>query len=164
MQKVRTVEVNLSLLEEYIKELNKRLGVTIPDLQKELSIISESLSQSKLEINNLLQWNTNMVKEISEVESWKNAVLSQLHELTKEKSILRIEVQKVASDQANLENKELAVLATSLVFVCLAILKIISVLVMTFSTTCNADKVRQTIRGWVMLFVCCSVTIFILVL
>ncbi|OIV92638.1 hypothetical protein TanjilG_17989 [Lupinus angustifolius] len=164
MQKVRTVEMNLSLLEEYIKELNKRLGVTIPDFQKELSIISESLSQSKSEINNLMQWNTNMVKEISEVESWKNAVLSQLHELTKEKSILRIEVQKVVSDQANLENKELAVLATSLVFVCLAILKIISVLVMTFSTTCNADKVRQTIRGWVMLFVCCSVTIFILVL
>lgn len=124
MQKVRSVEVCLSALEDYIKELNKRQGVTIPDLQKELSRLSESLGQSKSEIKNLWQWNTNMVpcscsfllfvftscfspifwyaftnlfvsfllqeKGISEVESWKDAVSSQLNELTRETSMLRL--------------------------------------------------------------------------
>lgn len=61
MQKVRSVEVNLSALEDYIKELNRRQGVTIPDLEKELSKLSESLGQSKSEIKDLWQWNTNMV-------------------------------------------------------------------------------------------------------
>ncbi|XP_027362564.1 SUN domain-containing protein 5 [Abrus precatorius] len=161
MQKVRSVEVNLSALEDYIKELNRRQGVKIPDLEKELSRLSESLGQSKSEIKDLWQWNTNMEKEMSEVESWKDAVSSQLNELAKENSMLRSDVAKVASNQANLETKELTVLATSLVFVCLAVVKIISVH-MTFSASYNADKVRQTIRGWVTLFACCSVTIFII--
>lgn len=74
----------------------------------------------------------------------------------------RSDVRKVASNQVNMETKELAVLATSLVFVCLAVLKIVSVHMLTFSASYNADKVRQTIRGWATLFVCCSVTIFII--
>ncbi|RDY05815.1 SUN domain-containing protein 5, partial [Mucuna pruriens] len=162
MQKVRSVEVNLSALEDYIKELNRRQGVKIPDLEKELSRLSESLEQSKSEIKDLWLWNTNTEKGISEVESWKNAVSSQLNELARENSMLRSDVRKVASNQANMETKELAVLATSLIFVCLAVVKIVSEHMLTFSASYNADKVRQTIRGWVTLFVCCSVTIFII--
>ncbi|KAK7394627.1 hypothetical protein VNO78_15160 [Psophocarpus tetragonolobus] len=37
MQKVRLVEVNLSTFEDYIKELNRRQRVKIPNLEKELS-------------------------------------------------------------------------------------------------------------------------------
>ncbi|KAL2347950.1 hypothetical protein Fmac_001950 [Flemingia macrophylla] len=159
MQKVRSVEVNLSAMEDYIKELNKKQAAKIPDLEKELSRLSESIGQSKSEIKDLWQWNTNMEKGISEVESWKDAVSSQLNELARENSMLRSDVRKVVNYQANMETKELAVLATSLVFVCLAVVKIISVQMLTFSASYNADKVRQTIRGWVTLFVCCSVTI-----
>ncbi|KAJ1391280.1 SUN domain [Sesbania bispinosa] len=101
-------------------------------------------------------------KGISEAESWKDAVSSQLNELARENSMLRLDVQKVVDDQANLETKELAVLATSLIFVCLAALKIISAHMLTSPAACNTDKVRQTIRGWVALFVCCSVTIFVI--
>lgn len=61
MQKVRSVEVNLSALEEYIKELSRRQRVKMPDIEKELSKLSESLGQSKTEIKDLWQWNTNMV-------------------------------------------------------------------------------------------------------
>ncbi|KAH1157085.1 hypothetical protein GYH30_029733 [Glycine max] len=162
MQKVKSVEVNLSVLEDYIKELNRRQGVKLLDLDKEFSRLSECLGQSKSEIKDLWQWNTNMEKGISEAESWKDAVSSQLNEIARENSMLRSDVRKVASNQVNMETKELAVLATSLVFVCLAVLKIVSVHMLTFSASYNADKVRQTIRGWVTLFVCCSVTIFII--
>jgi hypothetical protein len=61
MQKVKSVEVNLSELENYIKELNKRQDIIIPDLEKEISKLSESLEQRKSEINDLRQSNTNMV-------------------------------------------------------------------------------------------------------
>ncbi|KAG5070288.1 hypothetical protein JHK85_002665 [Glycine max] len=141
MQKVKSVEVNLSSLEDYIKELNSRQRVKIPDLEKELSRLSESLGQSKSEIKDLWQWNTNMEKGISEVESWKDAVSSQLNEIARENSMLRSDVRKVASNQVNMETKELAVLATSLVFVCLAVLKIVSVHMLTFSASYNADKI-----------------------
>ncbi|WVZ12944.1 hypothetical protein V8G54_017474 [Vigna mungo] len=162
MKKVRSVEVNLSALEDYLKELNKRQGAKIPDLEKQLSRLSESLGQSKSDIRDLWDWNTNLEKGISEVESWKDAVSSQLNELARENSMLRLDVRKIARNQANMETKELAVFTTSLVFVCLAVLKIVSIHMFTFSASYNTNKVRQTIRGWVTLFVCCSVTIFII--
>jgi len=129
MKKVRSVEVNLSALEDYLKELNRRQGAKIPDLEKELSRLSESLGQSKSEIKDLWHWNTNLVgnpmpqclflssfcllislsisyvhlqflvcfffqeKGISEVESWKDAVSSQLDELARENSMLRLVYQ-----------------------------------------------------------------------
>ncbi|PNX82471.1 galactose-binding protein, partial [Trifolium pratense] len=89
MQKVKSVEVNLSELEDYIKELNKRQDIIIPDLEKEISKLSESLEQRKSEINDLRQSNTDMEKGISEVESWKDVILSQLNEVARENSMLR---------------------------------------------------------------------------
>ncbi|KAG2375585.1 SUN domain-containing protein [Vigna angularis] len=161
MKKVRSVEVNLSALEDYLKELNKRQGAKIPDLEKQLSRLSESLGQSKSDIRDLSDWNTNLVgnpmpqclfiflfltmsffnqeKGISEVESWKDAVSSQLNELARENSMLRLDVRKIARNQANMETKELAVFTTSLVFVCLAVLKIVSIHMLTFSAS-SANK------------------------
>ncbi|KAK2425868.1 Galactose-binding protein [Trifolium repens] len=161
MQKVKSVEVNLSELENYIKELNKRQDIIIPDLEKEISKLSESLEQRKSDINDLRQLNTNMEKGISDVESWKDVISSQLNELARENSMLRLDVQRVASDQENHETKELVVLATSLAFVCLAFLMIISGHMFTFSTF-NDNNVHQTTRGWVTLFLYCSLTIFII--
>ncbi|XP_028774738.1 SUN domain-containing protein 5 isoform X2 [Neltuma alba] len=155
MQKVKSMELNLSGLEEFIKELNRSQSEAIPNLEKELSRLSESIEQSKLEIKDLWQRNT-IEKEVTEVESWKYAILSQVNALVRENSMLRLDVQKIASDQANLETKELAVLAVSLLFVCLAIFRIVLV------GAYNNGKERQTSRGWVTLLVCCSVTLFII--
>ncbi|CAI8589325.1 unnamed protein product [Vicia faba] len=161
MQKVKSVEVNLSALEDYIKELNRRQGITIPNLEKVMFRLSESLEQSKTEINDHQQWNTNMEKGISEVKSWKDDVSSQLNDLARENNMLRLDVQKVARDQENLEAKELVVLATSLAFVCLAVLRIISARLFSFSTI-DDDSVNQTTRGWFTLLLYCSLTIFII--
>ena len=61
MQKVRSLELNLSVLEEYIKELNRREGNVLPELDKELSRISLLLEKSKAEIKDLLEWKGIMV-------------------------------------------------------------------------------------------------------
>ncbi|KAL4314709.1 hypothetical protein AHAS_Ahas15G0112200 [Arachis hypogaea] len=196
VQKVRSVEANLSTIGNYIKELNRRQCDTIPDFEKELHKLSERLGQSKSEIKDLRERNANMVlpfaisfrisfpliivilsecasylvsflsqeKEISEVESWKDAVSSQLDELARQNLLLRSDVQKVASDYAALEIKELAVLGMSLLFVCISILKITSVhMSLMFSEAHNnADKGPRTIKGWVTLLVCCSIMIFVI--
>ncbi|KAM2230688.1 hypothetical protein ACFX1S_015069 [Malus domestica] len=56
MQKVRSLELNLTVLEEYIKELNRRQGGILPEVGKELLRISLLLDESKTEIKDLLQW------------------------------------------------------------------------------------------------------------
>ncbi|KAI4315542.1 hypothetical protein L6164_028340 [Bauhinia variegata] len=161
MQKVMSVELNLSALEEYLKEMNRRQGDIIPDLEKELSRISQSLEQSKTEIDGLLHWNTITEKGISELELWKDAVSSQVDALVKENRVLRLDVQNIRSDQVKLQSKELAVLVVSLLFVCLAVFKLIWVHILTFFGAYNSEKARQTIRGLVTLFVCCCLTIMI---
>lgn len=65
LQRVRSLELNLSVLEEYIKELNKRQGNILPDLEKEMLKTSLLLESSKLEIKNLLEWKGTMVSMIT---------------------------------------------------------------------------------------------------
>lgn len=65
MQKVRSLELNLSVLEEYIKEFNRRQGDVLPEVGKELLRISLLLEQSKMEIKNLMQWKETMVLHFS---------------------------------------------------------------------------------------------------
>lgn len=61
MQKVRSLETNLSVLEEYIKELNRRQGKHLPDLEKEIVRISMLLENTKLVIKDLMVWKETIV-------------------------------------------------------------------------------------------------------
>ena len=56
MQKVRSLELNLSVLENYVKEMNRRQKDLLPGLDKELARISLLLEISKREIKDLLGW------------------------------------------------------------------------------------------------------------
>ncbi|KAG2677022.1 hypothetical protein I3843_12G081000 [Carya illinoinensis] len=161
MQKVRSLESNLSVLEEYIKELNRRNGNVLPELEKELLSISSLLDKSRREIKDLLGWKESMEKGITELQLWKALVSSQVYELVRENNKLRLDIEKVASDQENLESRELAVLAGSLLFLCFAILKLISTKIFTFFGARWSDKECQTGRGWVLILVSSCMTIFI---
>ncbi|KAL5538137.1 hypothetical protein UlMin_044215 [Ulmus minor] len=161
MQKVRSLELNLSVLEEYIKEMDRRQKDLLPGLETELSRISLLLEKSKTEIKDLLGWKEDTEKGTADLILWKAVVSSQLDLLVRENKMLRLEIQKIADVQASLESKELAVLAMSLFFVCFAILKIVSVQVFTFFRASQSENVCRTSRGWVLILVSSSMTVFI---
>ncbi|KDP25275.1 hypothetical protein JCGZ_20431 [Jatropha curcas] len=164
LQKVRSLELNLSVLEEYIKEMNRRQGDILPDLEKELSRISVLLEKSKTEINDITEWKENTDKGLMDLESWKAIVSSHMDALTRENIMLRLDIEKVVNDQANLESKELAVLAVSLFFVCFATIKLVSARVLKFLGASQSDKIRRTSKGWVMILVSSTMTIFVTLL
>lgn len=56
MQKVRSLEQNLVVLEEYIKELNRRQGDMFPELKKQVSTMLVLMEKRKLEIRDLMEW------------------------------------------------------------------------------------------------------------
>ncbi|KAJ4842795.1 hypothetical protein Tsubulata_040663 [Turnera subulata] len=164
MQKVRSLELNLSVLEEYIKELNRRQGEILPELDEELSKISSVLEKSKSEMEDLLGWKTKTDNGLNGLESWRAVVSSQMDALFKENVKLRLDVEKVVNDQANLESKELAVLAVCLFFVCVATIKLVSARVSTSLGSPRADKICRTSRGWLMILVSNTMIIFITLL
>ncbi|GMJ13728.1 SUN-domain protein 5 [Hibiscus trionum] len=165
MQKVRSLDLNLSVLEEYIKELNRREADVIPEINSELSRISLLLEKSRTEIKDLTRWKEAMEREIADIETWKTVVSSSIDALVRENSMLRLDVEKVVHDQASLETKELAVLVVSLFFVCIAVLKLVSSQVTAFLGAANrSDKVHQSSQGWVLILVSSSMAIFITLL
>ncbi|XVE58084.1 hypothetical protein DITRI_Ditri04bG0142100 [Diplodiscus trichospermus] len=161
VQKVRSLDLNLSVLEEYIKELNRREGDVLPEIDKELSRISLLLEKSKTEIKDLMEWKEMTEREFADLESWKAAVSSSVDALVRENNMLRLDVEKVVHDQASLESKELAILAVSLLFACIAVVKLVSTRVLEAT---QFDKVCRTSRGWVLILVSSSMTIFITLL
>ncbi|XP_023746131.1 SUN domain-containing protein 5 [Lactuca sativa] len=156
MQKVRLLEKNLSLLEDYIKELNKRHGDVLPHLDVELVKYSTLVEKTRAEIKELLLWKATMEKEIADLESWKAFVSSHLESIVKENAMLRQAIAKVAGDQESLDKAELTVLSVSVSFVVAAILKIVS------DRLCNNSsghfKTQREDRSWKLLVITCVVT------
>jgi DNA-directed RNA polymerase alpha subunit len=61
MQKVKSLELSLTMLEEYIKEMNQRKGDILPKLDQELFRISLLVEKSRTEIRDLMEWKENTV-------------------------------------------------------------------------------------------------------
>ncbi|XP_044485188.1 SUN domain-containing protein 5 isoform X2 [Mangifera indica] len=90
MQKVKSLEQNLLVLEEYIKELNRRQQDVLPELDKELVRMSQVLEKSKVELQDIINWKETVEKEFSNLEAWKNDFSSQLNALVTENRMLSI--------------------------------------------------------------------------
>ncbi|KAI3713518.1 hypothetical protein L1987_72096 [Smallanthus sonchifolius] len=158
MQKVRLLEKNLSLLENYIKELNKRQGDVFPQLDVEVGKYSELVENTRVQIKDLLLWKATMEKEIAEMESWKAFVSSHLESVIKENARLRLEIEKIASDQESLDKAELTVLTVSVSFAIAAILKIVSDRIFRSPYS----KPLRNDASWKLLLVTCVVTAIVI--
>ncbi|XP_010267608.1 PREDICTED: SUN domain-containing protein 2 isoform X2 [Nelumbo nucifera] len=164
MQKLRSLELNLSVLEEYIKELNRRQGDVLPELDKEMSRNALLLSEMKSEIKDLMAWKDIMEKTICDLDSWKLVVSSRIDTLVRDNSILRLDVEKVLRDQANMENKELAVLAVSLFFACVAVLRLALEKAFVLFGASQSHNAYSTSRGWILILVSSSMATIITLL
>ncbi|XP_077229231.1 SUN domain-containing protein 5-like [Tasmannia lanceolata] len=164
MQKVRSLELNLSVLEEYIKEVSRRNSDILPDLDKELSRHMLLLEKTKYEIKELIEWKEVMDKGVHELESWKSMVSSQMDALVRENSILRSNVEKVLSDQAIMGNKELAVLTVNLFFASVAFFKLVLDQILKLFRICESEKNCRTCRGWLLILMSSSMTTVIILL
>ncbi|KAI3983928.1 hypothetical protein MKX01_021762 [Papaver californicum] len=166
MQKVRSLEVNLSVLQEYIKELNRRNEDVFPELEKELARSTSRLEKANSEIRALTEWKEATEKSNIKLDSWKSIVTSQIDILVRENAKLRLDVERVLKDQASLGNKELAVLAVSFFFACVAVLKLVSEQVLMYFSDFNnkSQSIRRASSGWVLILVSSSLTTFITLL
>lgn len=163
MQKVRSLEINLSVLEEYIKEMNRRQGDLIPDMEKELARYSKLLEKSRTDVKDLLEWKEIMDKGVNEIKSWKDVVSPRIDALIRENDMLRSDVEKVVTDQSNLEKKEIVVLVVSFCFAFFAILKLISEMIF-LGISLSGKVVYRASKGWILMLISCCMTILIILL
>ncbi|KAL9230943.1 hypothetical protein vseg_006227 [Gypsophila vaccaria] len=161
MQKVRSLELNLSVLEEYLKELNQKQDDVMPQMNKEISRVSLLLENGRKEIKDLIAWKENMDKQQEDMELWKAVISSQVDELITENRMLRSQVEEVENDQASLQNKELAVLVVSFFFLCIAFLKLVSKRVLLSIGASSGSDAHRSNRGWLLILLSSSITMLI---
>jgi len=160
MQKVRSLELNLSVLERYLEELTIRYGDLFSELDKELDENTLYLHQIREELNHLQEHKKMMEEGIGEYRSWKFTISNKLDELATDNNFLRLEVQNNHLRVQHMESKETVVFGVSFIFVCIAVMKISLDFIVTIFRLCKVENKRSS--AWVFLLLSSSLVSFIL--
>ncbi|XP_038990121.1 SUN domain-containing protein 4-like isoform X2 [Phoenix dactylifera] len=91
MQKVHSLDMNFSVLEQYLKELNSRYGHIFKDFDDDIAEKDQLLEKIKLEIENLQNSKDGFANNIGELLTWKILVSSQLDQVVRDSAMLRME-------------------------------------------------------------------------
>ncbi|TKW15197.1 hypothetical protein SEVIR_5G221100v4 [Setaria viridis] len=171
MQKMRSLELGLSTLEEYTRELNQRYGAKLPDLQNGLSQTAATLEKMKADVHDIVEWKDGVAKDLDELKSWKSSVSSKLDDLIRENEAMRWSLEEMRGVQETLQNKELAVLSISLFFACLALFKLACDRVLCLFAGKGKEEAPEAERvcgrsskAWMLVLASCSFTTLIVLL
>ncbi|KAL2335819.1 hypothetical protein Fmac_010265 [Flemingia macrophylla] len=170
MQKVQYLDLNLSVLEQYMEELNSRYVNIFKKYSKDMGEKDLFIEKIKEEIRSFLERQDVMMKEVSYLDSWKSHFSEQLDHVLTDNAVLRAEVEKVQENQVSLENKSVVVFFVCVIFSLIAILRLFLDTVMSiysvlsFDRTTTSRKFSQRSSSWFLLLLSCSIVIFTLTL
>ncbi|GAB2224288.1 hypothetical protein Droror1_Dr00005041 [Drosera rotundifolia] len=162
MQKVRTLDLSLSVLERYLDELNSKYGNIFKEVDAEIAERDVLLEYVRSNVKSLIGSMEVTAKEVSELASWKSLVSKQMDGLLKDSSLVRLELMKIRENQTHMENKGVVLFLTSLFFFLLAILMIVVEKVLSVHRLEESRKFCWIRSSWLVLLLSCSTTMFIL--
>ncbi|KAL7227927.1 hypothetical protein ACSBR1_022744 [Camellia fascicularis] len=90
MQKVRTLDLSLSVLERYLEELNSRYGSIFKEFDIEIGEKDVLLEKIRLDMRSFLDSKEIMSKQVGDLISWKSLVSMQLDNILRDNAILRL--------------------------------------------------------------------------
>ncbi|KAI5000810.1 hypothetical protein ZWY2020_010769 [Hordeum vulgare] len=163
MQKLRSLELGLSTLEEYTKVLNQRYGGKLPDLHNGLTQTGKALEKMKADVEDLVEWKDKVARDLGELRGWKSSVSGKLEHLVRENAAMRWDVEEMRSIQQTLQNKELAVLSISLFLACLALFKLACDRLLLLFASKEEEEDRAG-SGWLLVLTASSNTTLIVLL
>lgn len=168
VQKVRSLDLNLSVLERYLEELNSRYGNIFKGFDEEMGEKDTVLETIRSDIANIINSQETFAKDVGDLNSWKSLVSMQLETLLKDNSVLRLKVEKVQENQVSMENKGIIVFLICLIFGIFALLRLfVDILLSVYMalserTTQKPGKFCSVRSSWLFLLVSCSIIILIL--
>ncbi|PON95161.1 Galactose-binding domain-like [Trema orientale] len=168
MQKVRALDVNLSVLERYLEELTSKYGNIFKEIDKDMGEKDVMLEKIRTDVRNLLESHRIMAKDVDDLSSWKSIVSLQMDRLFQDNAILRYEVEKVREKQMSIDNKNVTIFLLCLIFSLLAIVRLVVDMAasvykaLSVERTSNSGKFCSMSSSWLFLLLSCIVTLFIL--
>ncbi|XP_030474660.1 SUN domain-containing protein 4 isoform X1 [Syzygium oleosum] len=169
MQKVHSLDVNLSILERYLEDLNSRYGNIFKELDKDIGDKNLLLENIRSDIRVLLDEKEATNKDVGDLVAWKTIVSVQLDNLVKDNAVLRSEVEMVRKDQTSMENKGIVAFMVCFIFGLVAVVRLcidaavgVSRVLFSVHTTDKPGKFCCMSSSWLLLLFSCSTVIFIL--
>ncbi|XP_049934248.1 SUN domain-containing protein 4 isoform X2 [Nymphaea colorata] len=146
MQKLRSLDLNFSVLERYIIELNSRYGEVFREFGEELSDKEILVQDIRSITGDLRKSNEVIAGDVDNLLAWKSSFGSQMDKLILDNRNLRLEIESRASDQMDVEHKVLIILLLSFICGALAFLMVLAGLLASFCRTTNSvNACRSTI-------------------
>ncbi|KAK2385755.1 SUN domain-containing protein [Trifolium repens] len=105
MEKVRYLDLNLSVLEQYLEDLNSRYVKIFKEYGKEIGEKDIVLQMIREDIKSFLDRQDTIMKDVGDLDSWKSKFSVQLDHIQRENTVLRYEVKRALENQVSLENK-----------------------------------------------------------
>ncbi|KAJ4952767.1 hypothetical protein NE237_029599 [Protea cynaroides] len=124
MQKVRSLDLSLSVLERYVEEMNSRYGAIVKEFDNDNSEKDAFLEKIRSAVKEIMDSKEVIAKDVGDLISWKSLVSLQLDSLVRDNAILRSEIERVQYNQVHMENKGLTVFLTSFIFGFLVMVKL----------------------------------------
>ncbi|KAG5224530.1 SUN domain-containing protein [Salix suchowensis] len=167
MQKVRSLDLSLSILERYLEEVNSKYGNIFKEIDKDLGEKDVLLEKIRSDVKSLDISQEVIARDVNDLISWKSLASTQLDGLLSDNLILRSKVERVLEKQKSMENKGIAVFLICLIFGTLAFVRLFVDLLlsvyMAFSfqrTECR--KFCWTGSSWHFLLLSCTVIIMVI--
>ncbi|XP_074262975.1 SUN domain-containing protein 4 [Silene latifolia] len=163
MQKVRALDLSLSVLERYLENVNAKYGSIFKEFDQELEEKDVVLEKIKLDMKNVVDSKDLIAKDVDDLMAWKSLVAEQINDLIKDNAILRSDVRKVRENQMYMESKGIVVFVISLFFGFLGIVMLFrDVIVNSVNKSQKSGKFWWVRSSWSFLFLSCSITVLIL--
>ncbi|CAI0556088.1 unnamed protein product [Linum tenue] len=164
MQKARSLDRSLSILERYVEEVNSRYGNIFQEFDKEIAGKTLTLEKIKLDMKSLHDSQQLMAGEVNDLVSWKSLLTTKMDHILNENLDLRSRIEKVEENQVWLENKGIVVFLVCLVFGLVAILRVsVEMLQMTVLSDGSSRKFSSvSCSSWLVLLLSCSIIILVL--
>ncbi|XP_050219759.1 SUN domain-containing protein 4-like [Mercurialis annua] len=164
MQKVRSLDISLSVLERYLEELNFKYGNIFKDFDKDLGEKDKLLEKIRSDIKNLIGSKDLMAKDVEDLLSWKALVSTQMDNLLHDNVALRSMVEGVQKNQTSMENKGIAVFFICLIFGFFGLMRVLVDMLVSVYNKASSFESRENCRkfcwmscSWLLLLFSCTI-------
>lgn len=168
MQKVQSLDLNLSVLERYLGELTSNYGNIFKEINKDIGEKDVILEKIREDIKSLLLSQEAIAKDVDGLITWRSDFSMQFDNLLRDSAVLRSQIDKIRDNQTSMENKGIIVFLVCLIFSVLALVRLFLGLAvsvykaLSFRRTNTSGKFCGMSSSWLFLLLSCSSIIFIL--
>ncbi|XP_068323664.1 SUN domain-containing protein 4-like [Pyrus communis] len=169
MQKVRSLDFSLSVLERYLEESTSKYGSIFGEFDKDLGEKDTDLQKIREDIRNLVQSQEDIANDVHNLRSWQSLVTMQLNNLVRDNALLRSEVERVREKQISVDNKGVLIFLICIIFSLLALVRLFTEMAVSVYMALSVDRTTEKPRkfcsmssSWLFLLVSCILVLFIL--